>query len=89
MSTHRAYQIYGPAPRGGSKVYKYGITKVGKSRPERQLSRCAKAFGVDCTFMWVRKDIDGWYRARKVEAGYATKYKMRFGKCPPGMRRCL
>lgn len=89
MSTHRVYQIYGPGERGGSRLYKYGITKVGKSRPQSQLAACRKKFGADCTFSWVRNDVDGWLRARKVEAGYAARYKARFGHCPPGMRRCL
>jgi hypothetical protein len=89
MSSHRVYQIYGPAKNGGSRVYKYGLTKNEDLRPRRQLRRCTRMFGADCDYSWVRKDIDGWYRARKVEAGYATKYKIRFGNCPPGMRKCL
>lgn len=89
MSTHRIYQVYAPAKKGGHRVYKYGITKAGEARPKRQLRRCKRAMGVDCTFSWVRNDVDGWLKARKVEAGYATKYKMRFDRCPPGMPRCL
>lgn len=90
MSTYRVYQIYAPAPRGGSRVYKYGITKRGAERPSKQRAACAKLFKVDdCQFSWVRKDVGGWKHARQVEAGYAAKYKKKFGDCPPGMRRCL
>lgn len=89
MSTYRVYQIYGPGEKGGSRVYKYGITKAGERRPKSQLKACRSAFGNDCSFSWLRNDVSGWYRARKVEAGYASKYKARFERCPPGMKRCL
>jgi hypothetical protein len=45
--------------------------------------------GARCRWVWARKDVEGWKRAREVEAGYAAKWKKKYGECPPGMRRCL
>lgn len=89
MAPRGVYQIYAPAPRGGSRVYKYGITKNGESRPRAQMTACRKAMGVRCRWVWMREDVGGWKHARQVEAGYAAKYKHKFGHCPPGMKRCL
>lgn len=89
MSPHGVYQIYARDSAGKIRVYKYGITKNGASRPKSQLKRCAKVMGGPCQFDWLRTGVKGWFRARKVEAIHATKYKHVTGKCPPGMRRCL
>jgi hypothetical protein len=89
MSPHNVYQIFARTKSGKVIVWRYGITKVGASRPRSQLKACEAALGVDCHWDWVRTDVKGWLKARRVEAGYATKYKSRFGKCPKGMRRCL
>jgi len=37
----------------------------------------------------MRDDVPGWLKARRIEAGYATRYKNVKGKCPPGMVKCL
>lgn len=71
------------------RVWKYGITRVGESRPIRQLPTCADYMGTGCRWHWLREDIPGWERARQIEAMYATRYKMAYGHCPPGMSRCL
>lgn len=89
MRPYGVYQIYYEAPRGGSRAHKYGITRVGDTRPRSQLGPCRKAVGVRCRYIWLRRDVGGWKHARQVEAGYAAKYKHKFGDCPPGMRRCL
>lgn len=90
MSEYRVYQIYYTKRNGGTRLYKYGITKVGEARPRDQLRNCAQATGVaECEWLWVRTEIRGWLRARRVEAGYAMKYKLKLGECPPGMKRCL
>ncbi|WP_121253031.1 hypothetical protein [Nocardioides ferulae] len=91
MDQYRVYQLYVSVPGKGSRLYKYGITKRGAARPKRQLKKCKKemGLGIDCDYAWVRKDIDGWYNARKVEAAHTTKYKLRFKDCPTGMPTCM
>lgn len=88
MRPHAVYQIYAPT-RSGLRLWKYGITRVGESRPRSQLKACKEYFGVNCTAKWLRQDVGGWEKARRLEAGYAARYKSKFGKCPPGMKRCL
>lgn len=89
MRPYGVYQIYSRAPGGGSKAFKYGITRVGERRPASQLAKCERLMGTECRYIWLRKGVGGWKHARQVEAGYAAKYKHKFGDCPPGMRRCL
>lgn len=84
------YDVYAIYPiGGGTDTWKFGITRVGASRPRSQLGACGRHFGTDCDFTWLRRDIKGWTRARKWEAGHAARFKSKFGHCPPGMPRCL
>ena len=89
MSKHGVYEIRAIDASGKVRIYKYGITKVGRTRPQSQIAKCQRVMGARCRWTWVRTDVKGWYRARKVEASYATKYKHVHGRCPKGMPRCL
>ena len=89
---YRVYQIYVAAKSVHNQtLFKYGITRQGPKRPRSQLKRCAVVMKVDmCTWRWLRTGpINGWLAARRIEAGYAARYKRDHGKCPPGMKRCL
>lgn len=66
--------------------------------PASQLKACrkkmAKELGlkptqVTCQWRFVREGVPGWLKARRIEAGYATRDKNVEGKCPPGMVKCL
>lgn len=92
MSDYRVYTIYGINRRTGeARTYKFGITKVGDKRPRSQIRTCERAFGSDfsCRRRWVRENVDGWTKARRLEAIHAARYKDWAGRCPPGMKRCL
>lgn len=89
MSKHGVYEIRAVDQSGQVRIYKYGITKVGPKRPQSQIAKCQRVMGARCRWNWVRTDVKGWYRARKVEAAYATKYKHTHGRCPKGMPKCL
>lgn len=90
MSMHVVYHMRARGKDGQWRTHKFGISKNGEARPKQQLKACREANGGRrCRFDILRKDVRGWEKARQVEAGYATKYKMRHGKCPPGMKRCL
>lgn len=89
---YRVYQIFVRSPDiEKQRLYKYGITKQGAVRPQRQLKRCTAVMKVRvCAWRWLRTGpINGWLAARRIEAGYAARYKRDHGKCPPGMVRCL
>lgn len=88
MAQHDVYTIWGES--GGEHItWKYGITKNGATRPKSQLAACSKALGITCDWKWVRRDVDGWLKARRWEAHHAARYKATFGHCPPGMVKCL
>lgn len=89
---YSVYQIY--AKNIGSKpyrLYKFGITRAGKKRPGRQVTKCVEYYEslgyVDpqCGWQWVRGDIIGWYRARLHEGLHTARYKKVHDKFPPGM----
>ncbi|MFJ6199592.1 LamG-like jellyroll fold domain-containing protein [Micromonospora sp. NPDC092111] len=70
--------------KGGSwRTWKYGISRVGTSRPSGQLTQCRTSMRASCRYV-VRNRVTGWFAARSLEAGYITAYYMRHGHCPPG-----
>lgn len=94
FEAYGVYNLYAKTP-SGVRVFKYGITKRGATRPRSQLGACnrwARATigpAASCSWAWTRQDVQGFLKARRIEAGHATKYKHRHGHCPPGMTRCL
>ncbi|WP_254876554.1 DNRLRE domain-containing protein [Streptomyces sp. CAI-85] len=74
------YKIY---RKNGGRIYKYGITKVGGSRPRSQISSCQRYYNKACGYklIWRGK---GWYNARAWEATKILKYVAHHGHCPPG-----
>ena len=85
------YQIF--AKRTSTKrpaVFKYGITRVGARRPQSQKSTCERHFRRECGWVWMRRYVGGWYRARQIEMGHTAAYAATHkGKFPPGMPRGL
>ncbi|WP_433379246.1 DNRLRE domain-containing protein [Streptosporangium sp. CA-115845] len=69
-------------------VWKYGISRVGKSRPASQISKCNAYYGVrsGCTYGIVMT-TRGWYNARLTEARLIAGYVRVYKKCPPGQRK--
>ncbi|MET8949145.1 RHS repeat-associated core domain-containing protein [Streptomyces sp. NPDC004542] len=74
------YKIY---RKNGGRIYKYGITKVGGSRPRSQIRSCQRYYNKACGYklIWRGK---GWYNARVWEATKILKYVAHHGHCPPG-----
>ncbi|MFD0228145.1 DNRLRE domain-containing protein [Streptomyces hirsutus] len=74
------YKIY---RKKGGRIYKYGITRAGKSRPASQIRSCEKYYNRACGYkmIWQGK---GWYNARVWEATKIMKYVAHHGHCPPG-----
>ncbi|MFJ9638640.1 DNRLRE domain-containing protein [Streptomyces sp. NPDC101178] len=78
--TYWGYKIY---RKNGGRIYKYGITRKGPSRPKSQIGSCERYYKRACGYkiIWRGK---GWYNARMWEAGKITKYVGHHGHCPPG-----
>jgi RHS repeat-associated protein len=75
------YEIYRDR---GNVTFKYGISRVGVSRPKSQIKTCEKYYdGADCDHA-VRLRVTGWYYARMGEAGLIYAYARVHGHCPPG-----
>ncbi|RNL91391.1 hypothetical protein EFE23_23530 [Micromonospora solifontis] len=73
--------------KGGKwRTWKYGISRVGTSRPSSQIARCQLSMGARCRYV-VRNRVTGWYTARTLEASYILAYYTRHGHCPPGQYR--
>ncbi|MFG2943178.1 RHS repeat-associated core domain-containing protein [Streptomyces sp. NPDC048282] len=73
------------------KIWKYGISRVGKSRPASQISSCNRHYKVSsgCKYTVLRSNMKGWIRARSWEAGMMAIYVARHGHCPPGAPKCI
>ncbi len=67
-------------------VYKYGITGQGDqfARPRSQVPTCEVHMGTKCTFGFVYRNVNGWYKARLAEAFLIARYAWHHGTCPPG-----
>ncbi|MEU7174586.1 LamG-like jellyroll fold domain-containing protein [Micromonospora tulbaghiae] len=88
LSKYIVYQI-SYFKRGSWRTWKYGISRVGTSRPSGQISRCQTSMKARCRYV-VKNRVTGWYNARSLEAGYITTYYLRHGHCPPGQyNSCL
>jgi hypothetical protein len=73
----------------GTATYKYGITRVGPSRPKRQIPKCMQWSGANCGWDWVATAI-GYIAARTWEASFMWEYALRHdGFCPPGNPGCI
>ncbi|NBE79940.1 LamG-like jellyroll fold domain-containing protein [Micromonospora rubida] len=70
--------------RGSWRTWKYGLSRVGTSRPSGQISKCKRNMRVGACRYTVRNRVTGWYVARSLEAGYILAYYRRHGHCPPG-----
>jgi RHS repeat-associated protein len=68
------------------RIWKYGISSVGASRPASQISSCNRYYRVSsgCRYQIIRWGLRGWYNARRWEAAQILKYVARHGHCPPG-----
>lgn len=68
------------------RIWKYGISSVGASRPSSQISSCNRYYRIQrgCGYLVVRWGLRGWYNARKWEAAQILRYVARHGHCPPG-----
>ncbi|MFF7987208.1 DNRLRE domain-containing protein [Streptomyces sp. NPDC007901] len=67
-------------------TYKYGISRVGTSRPSSQLGKCNRYSGHTCHYKVLHK-VAGFYAARVMEASYIVVYAFWHGHCPPGQRK--
>lgn len=90
---YHVYQIYFHNRRTDKvDAYKYGITRRGGERIQRQLPRCRRdprTHTNRCNGRWVRRDVTGWHRARVIETMYCVRYQLRVGRRPYGMPRCI
>lgn len=90
---YNLYQIYYvDKKKDRVDAFKFGITRAGKKRPTSQLRFCArhpKTHTDDCRYKWVRVNIKGWHRARRIEGAYCARYVAAKGRRPHGMARCL
>ncbi|MFE4826788.1 DNRLRE domain-containing protein [Streptomyces sp. NPDC056672] len=68
------------------KVWKYGISRVGQSRPASQISSCNRYYGTSsgCKYTVLRSNMKGWFNARSWEAAMILQYVARHRHCPPG-----
>lgn len=78
--TYWGYKIY---RKKGGRIYKYGITRAGNSRPKSQLRTCERYYNRACGYKMIWRG-KGWYNARAWEAMKITKYVAHHGHCPPG-----
>lgn len=99
---YRIYQVWftgssefkkKPGP-GKTDAWKYGLTEHGQDMRRRNegmrlCERDNRTKNESCESKWVRQNIRGYGRARVYEAAYAAKYKVRRGRCPIGMTKCL
>ncbi|MCL2543703.1 MAG: hypothetical protein FWE71_14770 [Nocardioidaceae bacterium] len=73
------YQIwYKDHETGRTLAWKYGITRIGRRRPESQIGTCNGAEETvweSCDWKWVRQKVRGYFRARAIEATYAARFK--------------
>jgi len=85
MVRYMVYHIYqaNMSPGSDRGTFKYGITRVGDSRPKSQYAACARRMGAACTHRAVVY-VTGWYIARIWEAGLISSYVRRTGHLPPG-----
>jgi RHS repeat-associated protein len=86
------YEIFYTAPQSGVKLtYKYGITRVGKSRPAGQITKCNTHYrrmgGRGTCAYRVKRTVTGFYWARAWEATYIIVYVGQHGHCPPGQEK--
>jgi len=74
-----------PDPKTHSKkVWKYGMTGVGASRPNSQLGKCSKFSRIRCNFTWVKEGGLSKWSARALEASLIYAYLKVHKECPPG-----
>jgi RHS repeat-associated protein len=78
--TYWGYKIY---RKKGGRIYKYGITRAGKSRPASQIRSCERYYNKACSYKMIWRG-KGWYNARVWEATKIMKYVAHHGHCPPG-----
>ncbi|MFP1628972.1 RHS repeat-associated core domain-containing protein [Streptomyces sp. 5K101] len=71
------------------KIWKYGISRVGNSRPASQIRTCNKYYGTSsgCRYTVLRRNLGGWFYARSWEAAMILQYVARHGHCPPGQAK--
>jgi hypothetical protein len=89
------YEVYSMVLRGTrysaywvKHTWKYGISRVGGSRPASQLGKCGRQEGRTCHYT-IRAWVRGWYEARMLEATYISLYAARYGHCPIGNPACI
>jgi hypothetical protein len=70
------------------KIWKYGISRVGTSRPASQISTCNRYYGTigGCRYTVMRR-MTGWLNARSWETAMILKYVARHRHCPPGQAK--
>jgi len=90
---YNLYQIfYFDKKKDRVDAFKYGITRIGQSRPQGQIKACQKhprTHTDKCRWKWVRTKIKGWHRARRIEGAYCARYVAARGRRPYGMAKCL
>ncbi len=59
------------------------------NKGRRNCQRDTRTREDSCKWKWVRKNIEGFCRARQIEAMYAGAYKKKRGRCPIGMKKCI
>ncbi|MGA4979857.1 DNRLRE domain-containing protein [Streptomyces cinereoruber] len=72
-----------------NKIWKYGISRVGTSRPAGQISSCNRYYRAasGCKYVVLRGNMKGWLNARSWEAAMILKYVARHRHCPPGQAK--
>jgi hypothetical protein len=81
---YRGYEVEYKDKNDRWKTWKYGITSgAGKDRHWADLGTCKKSYS-KCRAWDIKRNMKGYYRARKWEYGRIFAYKTVFGKCPPG-----
>jgi hypothetical protein len=97
---YNVYQIFyeWPGPEYSPDTWKFGITRqsVPKERPSRQIPTCNKWLkkahpgAWKCDWFWEAQNVEGWFRARTLEADLTVVYALfHKGYCPPGMPACV
>ncbi|MFE5406593.1 DNRLRE domain-containing protein [Streptomyces sp. NPDC056580] len=69
------------------KIWKYGISRVGTSRPQSQISACNRYYGTTGCRWTVMRRTTGWLNARSWETAMILKYVARHRHCPPGQAK--
>ncbi|MFE5908157.1 RHS repeat-associated core domain-containing protein [Streptomyces wedmorensis] len=86
---HKTTKYIGYMIHYKGKIWKYGISRVGNSRPASQISSCNRYYGAagGCRYTVLRRNLRGWFNARSWEAGMILIYVARHRHCPPGQAK--